>query len=170
MLSFVDELRVPLVTVLHSVLRTPDQDQLGVMKRLAVSSDRLVVMSEMGADLLSEVYGVPDEKIEFVPHGIPDVPFIDPIFYKDKFGLDGKSVILTFGLLSPGKGVENVIAALPGITKQYPDVVFVVLGATHPNIKKQDGEATVCPCKDWQQTWVLRAMLCSTIASSISAS
>lgn len=141
MLSFVDELRVPLVTVLHSVLRTPDQDQLGVMKRLAVSSDRLVVMSEMGADLLSEVYGVPDEKIEFVPHGIPDVPFIDPIFYKDKFGLDGKSVILTFGLLSPGKGVENVIAALPGITKQYPDVVFVVLGATHPNIKKQDGEA-----------------------------
>lgn len=141
LLAFVEELRVPLVTVLHSILRDPNTDQLGVMKRLTSSSDRLVVMSEMGARILSEIYSVPDEKIEFIPHGIPDVPFTDPIFYKDKFGLDGKSVILTFGLLSPGKGIENVILALPEITKRHPDVVFVVLGATHPNIRKQDGEA-----------------------------
>lgn len=141
LLTFVEELRVPLVTVLHSILRDPNTDQRRVMKRLTASSDRLVVMSHMGADILSEVYGVPDEKIEFIPHGIPDVPFTDPIFYKDKFGLDGKNVILTFGLLSPGKGVEIVIQALPEITRQNPDVVFVVLGATHPNVKKQDGEA-----------------------------
>lgn len=141
LLTFVEELRVPLVTTLHSVLRDPDADQLSVMKRLIDSSDRMVVMSEMGAEILSEVYSVGHEKIEFIPHGIPDVPFIDPIFYKDKFGLDGKDVILTFGLLSPGKGVENVIQALPEIVKRHPDVVFVVLGATHPNVKKQDGEA-----------------------------
>lgn len=141
LLTFVEELRVPLVTVLHSILREPNTDQLGVMKRLTAASDRLVVMSDMGADILSEVYSVPDERIEFIPHGIPDVPFTDPIFYKDKFGLDGKSVILTFGLLSPGKGVETVIQALPEITRQHPDVVFVVLGATHPNVKKQDGES-----------------------------
>lgn len=141
LLTFVEELRVPLVTTLHSILRTPNTDQLAVMNRLTASSDRLVVMSNMGADILSEVYAVPDEKIEFIPHGIPDVPFTDPIFYKDKFGLDGKSVILAFGLLSPGKGIETVIRALPEITRQHPDVVFVILGATHPNVKKQDGEA-----------------------------
>ncbi len=139
-LTLVRELRVPLVTVLHTILLDPDADQRGVMDELADSSDRLVVMSKMGADILSGIYSIPDEKIEFIPHGIPDVPFIDPIFYKDKFGLEGKDVILTFGLLSPGKGIENVICALPEIVKHHPDVVFVVLGATHPNVKKQEGE------------------------------
>jgi glycosyltransferase involved in cell wall biosynthesis len=141
LLAFVEELRVPLVTVLHTVLREPDQDQIAVMRRLTASSDRLVIMSKMGAEILSEVYSVPDEKIELIPHGIPDVPFTDPVFYKDKFGLEGKTVILTFGLLSSGKGIEHVIQALPEITKSHPDVVFVVLGATHPNVKKQEGEA-----------------------------
>lgn len=141
LLTFVEQLRVPLVTVLHTILRDPDPAQIGVMKRVTASSDRLIVMSKMGADILSEVYSVPDEKIEFIPHGIPDVPFVDPIYYKDKLGLDGKRVLLTFGLLAPGKGIENIIQALPEITAQNSDVVLVVLGATHPNIKKQDGEA-----------------------------
>lgn len=140
-LTLVNELRVPLVTVLHTMLREPNQDQRRVLEELAGVSDRLIVMSKMGADILSEVYSVPDEKIACIPHGIPDVPFIDPNFYKDKFGVEGKTVILTFGLLSPNKGIENVIRALPEITDRYPEVVFIVLGATHPNVRKQDGEA-----------------------------
>lgn len=140
-LTLVKELRVPLVTVFHTMLREPNADQRRVLEELAGLSDRLIVMSKMGADILSDVYSVPDEKIDCIPHGIPDVPFIDPNFYKDKFGVEGKTVILTFGLLSPNKGIENVIRALPEITNRYPDVVFIVLGATHPNVIKQDGEA-----------------------------
>ena len=140
-LTLVKELRVPLVTVLHTMLREPNEDQRRVLEELAGLSDRLIVMSKIGADILSDVYSVPDEKIDCIPHGIPDVPFIDPNFYKDKFGVEGKTVILTFGLLSPNKGIENVIRALPEITDQFPDVVFIVLGATHPNVIKQDGEA-----------------------------
>jgi glycosyltransferase involved in cell wall biosynthesis len=141
LLTLVKELRVPLVTTFHTILRDPNVDQRGVMEMLIASSDRLVVMSRLGAEILSDLYSAADDKIEIIPHGIPDVPFIDPIFHKGKFGLEGKSVILTFGLLSPGKGIENVILALPEITRQHPDLVFVVLGATHPNIKKQEGEA-----------------------------
>jgi glycosyltransferase involved in cell wall biosynthesis len=141
LLALVKELRVPLVTVLHTILRDPDPDQRGVMDELTNASDRLVLMSKVGAGILSDVYSVPDEKIEFIPHGIPDVPFVDPVFYKDKFGLEGKDVILTFGLLSPGKGIENVIRALPAIVKHHPDLVFVVLGATHPTVMREDGEA-----------------------------
>jgi len=140
-LTLVNELRVPLVTVCHTILREPTPDQRSVLEELAGRSDRLVVMSKLGAEILSEVYSVPAKKIDWIPHGIPDVPFIDSNFYKDKFGVEGKAVILTFGLLSPNKGIENVIRALPEITAQCPDVVFLVLGATHPNVKKQDGEA-----------------------------
>ncbi len=141
LLTLIDALKVPLVTVLHSILREPDAHQFSVMKKLVTASDRLVVMSSMGADILAEVYSVPATQIEYIPHGIPDAPFIDPIFYKGNFGLEGKQVILTFGLLSPGKGVEYVIRALPAIVRQHPDVVFVVLGATHPNVKRHEGEA-----------------------------
>jgi len=141
LLTLVDALKVPLVTVLHSILREPDVHQFAVMKRLTAASDRLVVMSRTGAEILSEVYSVPDAQIEYIPHGIPDVPFIDPIFYKDKFSLEGKQVVLTFGLLSAGKGIEYVIRALPAVVERHPDVVFVVLGATHPNVKKHEGEA-----------------------------
>lgn len=140
-LTFANELRVPLVSVLHTILRDPNPDQHRVLQELANLSDRLVVMSKLGGEILSKVYSVPDEKIDYIPHGIPDVPFIDPNYYKDQFGIEGKTVILTFGLLSPNKGVENAIEAMPRIIDQYPDVVLVVLGATHPHVIKQDGEA-----------------------------
>lgn len=139
-LALLRELRIPIVTTLHTVLREPDPNQRRVMEELANLSDRLVVMSQRSADFLQDIYGVPTAKIDLIPHGIPDVPFVDSNFYKDKFGVEGKMVLLTFGLLSPNKGLENVIAALPAILKQYPDVVYMVLGATHPHVKKHDGE------------------------------
>lgn len=104
-----------------------------MLEQVAALSDRLVVMSERGAEFLQEVYGVQPDKIDVIPHGIPDVPFVDPSFHKDLFGVEGKQVLLSFGLLSASKGIENVIAALPAIVARYPNVVYIILGATHPN-------------------------------------
>ncbi|HVH20473.1 MAG TPA: glycosyltransferase family 4 protein [Myxococcota bacterium] len=140
-LALLRDLRMPLVTTLHTVLRDPDSRQRRVLQEVADRSDRLIVMSEMAADFLRGVHGVATGKIDVIPHGIPDVPFVDPNFYKDKFEVEGKSVLLTFGLLSPNKGIEHVIDALPEIVRQRPDVVYVVLGATHPHVKRSDGES-----------------------------
>jgi glycosyltransferase involved in cell wall biosynthesis len=90
---------------------------------------------------LKEIYKVPEEKIDLIPHGIPDMPFVDPNFYKDRFGVEGKYVLLTFGLISPGKGIESVLWALPKIIEKFPNVVYIILGATHPNIVKEQGES-----------------------------
>lgn len=139
-LALLRELRMPVVTTLHTVLREPDPQQRRVMKELAEWSDRLVVLSQRGRQFLQEVYGVPAEKIDWIPHGIPDVPFVDPNFYKDRFGVEGKLVLLTFGLLSPNKGIEYVIEALPAIVAANPNVVYILLGATHPHVKRNDGE------------------------------
>ncbi len=139
-LALLSRLRAPIVTTLHTVLRDPDAYQRHVLKEVAELSDRVVVMSERASGFLQEIYGVPAEKINLIPHGIPDVPFVDPNFYKDQFGVAGKTVLLTFGLLSPNKGIENVIAALPDVIAQFPDVVYIVLGATHPHVKQHEGE------------------------------
>ena len=103
-------------------------------------SDRLVVMSERGVEFLHNIYNVASEKIDMIPHGIPDIPFVDPSFNKDLFGVEGKIVLLSFGLLSPNKGIETVISALPEIVARYPDVVYIVVGATHPHIIQHEGE------------------------------
>ncbi|MFC1905817.1 glycosyltransferase family 4 protein [Chloroflexota bacterium] len=134
------ELRMPIVTTLHTILRDPNPDQKRVLKEIAALSDRLVVMSKRGAEFLNEVYGVLPEKIDLIPHGIPDVPFVDPSFYKDLFGAEGKIVLLSFGLLSASKGIENVIAALPAILARHPNVMYIVLGATHPQVLLNEGE------------------------------
>ncbi len=139
-LALLRELRMPIVTTLHTVLREPDHNQRRVMKELAALSDRLVVMSRRAAGFLQTIYDVPGTKIDLIPHGIPDVPFVDSNFYKDQFGVEGKTVLLTFGLLSANKGIETVIEALPAILEQYPNVVYMVVGATHPHVKKHDGE------------------------------
>ena len=125
---------MPIVTTLHTILREPDPDQRRVLEEVAGLSDRLVVMSARGAEFLHEIYGVPQEKIDFIPHGIPDVPFVDPSFHKDVFGVEGKIVLLSFGLLSANKGIENVIAALPAILARYPNVVYIIVGATHRGV------------------------------------
>src|SRR5512136_337437 len=139
-LALLRELRMPVVTTLHTILRDPDPDQRRVLEEVAALSDRLVVMSERGGEFLQEVYRVPPGKIDFIPHGIPDVPFVDPSFHKDLFGVEGKTVLLSFGLLSANKGIETVIAALPAIVARYPHVVYIILGATHPHVLQHEGE------------------------------
>src|SRR5690606_32604644 len=113
---------------------------LRVLQEVATLSDRLVVMSERGIEFLGRIYGVPADKIDFIPHGIPDVPFSDSSFHKDLFGVEGKMVLLSFGLLSNSKGIEDVITALPAIIAQHPDVVYLILGATHPHVVRSEGE------------------------------
>jgi glycosyltransferase involved in cell wall biosynthesis len=139
-LTLLRRLKMPLVTTLHTVLREPDDEQRAVLEEIARLSDRLVVMSELAAEMLREVYAVPSGKIDVIPHGVPEMQFMDPNYYKDKFGTEGKSVLLTFGLLSPNKGIENVIRALPAILARHPKVVYIVSGVTHPHIRKRDGE------------------------------
>ena len=139
-LELLRHLRVPFVTTLHTVLRDPTPDQRAVMEEIAALSDRLIVMSQNSAEILQEVFHVPIEKIDLIPHGIPDLPFTDPNFYKDGFGTEGKCVLLTFGLLSPNKGIENVIKALPQILSRHVNVVYMVSGVTHPHVLRREGE------------------------------
>jgi len=133
-------LKMPVVTTLHTVLREPNPDQVIVMEEIAELSDRLIVMSELSSQFLQEIYKVPVSKIDMVPHGVPDLPFLDPNFYKDRFGVEGKAVLLTFGLLSPNKGIENVIQALPRILSKHSNVAYIVAGATHPHILRREGD------------------------------
>ncbi|MEJ5358988.1 MAG: glycosyltransferase family 4 protein [Desulfobacterales bacterium] len=140
-LDLLNALRMPLVTTLHTVLERPEPGQLTVLKRIARISDRLVVMSRRSVEVLERVYDVPGRKIAFIPHGIPDVPFVDPNYYKDQYGVEGRKVILTFGLLSPGKGIEIMIEALPAVVRRHPEVVYLVLGATHPHVLREQGES-----------------------------
>ncbi|MEQ8846600.1 glycosyltransferase family 4 protein [Botrimarina sp.] len=140
-LTLLRDLRVPVVTTLHTVLPQPDKTLRRVMEQLVDLSARLTVMTERSRVTLCDVYKVPEEKIDLIAHGIPDRPFADPNFYKDQFDLAGKQVGLTFGLLSPNKGIETVIKALPDIVRSAPDFVYVVLGATHPSLLRSEGES-----------------------------
>jgi len=140
-LALLRELRMPVVITLHTVLREPRADQRRVMHELVSLSTRLVVMAERGRQMLQEIYQAPPAKIDLIPHGIPDVGFVDPTYFKDQFGVEGRVVLLTFGLLSPNKGIEHVLNALPQILADFPDVVYIVLGATHPNELREHGEA-----------------------------
>jgi glycosyltransferase involved in cell wall biosynthesis len=139
-LELLRRLRMPFATTLHTVLREPTPGQREVMQEIAALSDRLIVMSQQSAEILQEVFNVPAEKIDLIPHGIPDLPFTDPSFYKDGFGTEGKEVLLTFGLLSPNKGIENVIKALPQILAKHSNVVYMVSGVTHPHILRREGD------------------------------
>ena len=142
--SFIIELtrnlKVPLVTTFHTVLKDPLPEELKITAQLCEQSDRLIVMSERGADFLRDIYQVPENKIVLIHHGIPDVPFLDPDPCKKKVAADDKIVILTFGLLSPGKGIEFMIDALPEIVDSHPEVLYFVVGATHPHCKAESGE------------------------------
>jgi len=139
-LYLIENLNKPLVTTLHTVLEKPSSDELKVIKQIAFHSSYVVVQSERAVMMLQKIYDIAPEKIVFIPHGAPDVQFLDTSYYKDKFRLTDKKVILTFGLLGPGKGMEDVINALAEVVKEYPDVVYIILGATHPNVKRQFGE------------------------------
>jgi glycosyltransferase involved in cell wall biosynthesis len=140
LLALLRELKMPVVTTHHTVLREPNSEQRRVMQELIARSTRLVVMADRGRQMLEDVYQVPPGKIDVIPHGIPNIPFVDPNYYKDQFGVEGRKVLLTFGLLSPNKGIEHVLNALPRILAEFPAVVYVVLGATHPNELREQGE------------------------------
>jgi glycosyltransferase involved in cell wall biosynthesis len=133
-------LRMPVVTTLHTILRDPTREQKLVLQEVIKLSARVVSMAEKGIEFLRDIYETPLDKIDLIPHGIPDVPFADPNYYKDKFGAEGRPVLLTFGLLSPNKGIEHVLNALPAIVQDFPKVVYIVLGATHPNLARDQGE------------------------------
>ena len=139
-LTLLRNVTAPVVTTLHTILEKPLPEQLRVMEEIIHLSDRLVVMSQRSLSLLQSVYGAPADKIDLIPHGIHDVPFMDSGFYKDKLNAEGRFVLMTFGLLSRNKGIEHVIQALPEVIKKYPNLLYVVLGATHPHVLLRDGE------------------------------
>ncbi len=133
-------LKMPVVTTLHTVLREPNLDQQVVMHKIAVRSERLIVMSHYSSRILQEVFRVPIEKIDLIPHGIPDLPFEQPEIYKEAFSCEGKSILLTFGLLSPNKGFESVIQAMPSILASHSNAVYMIAGATHPHVRAREGD------------------------------
>ena len=139
--ELLSQLKMPVVTTLHTVLAKPTPIQHDVMQRIIDTSSKIIVMSEKGQQLLRAVHDVPADKVEIIPHGIPDLPFCEPHSAKAKLGFAGRAVILTFGLLSPNKGIEAMLDAMPGIIKSCPSAVYVILGATHPNLVRQQGEA-----------------------------
>lgn len=141
LLALLHDLRVPVVTTLHTVLRQLNYHESRVMREVLERSTRLVVMTERARTILCDMYRVSPAKIDCIPHGIPDVPYFAPERYKDRLGLSGKKVLLTFGLIYPHKGIENVLHAMPEVVAEFPDVVYVVLGATHPVELRARGEA-----------------------------
>ena len=140
-LGLLRDLRMPVVTTLHTVLREPDVDQRDVLTQLADLSARVVVMTGRARTFLREIYGVPEAKIDLIAHGIPDTPFVAPDLYKEQFGVEGRLVALTFGLLSPNKGIEHMLRAVPEILDAFPNFVYIVLGATHPDLVRAQGES-----------------------------
>jgi glycosyltransferase involved in cell wall biosynthesis len=139
--GLLEDVRIPVVTTLHTVLEKFDEEQAPAFHAIARNSTRLVVMSARGAEILRGIHRVPDWKISVIPHGIPDLAFVDPNFYKEQFDVAGRPVLLTFGLLTRGKGLEIAIKALPEIVRNHPRVVYIILGATHPHLLAKEGEA-----------------------------
>ena len=139
-IELLKHLKMPVITTLHTVLREPNLDQRAVMHKIAARSERLIVMSQNSSRILQEVFRVPREKIDLIPHGIPDLPFEQPDLYKSRFSCQGKSVLLTFGLLSPNKGFESVIQAMPSILARHSNAVYMIAGATHPHVRAVEGD------------------------------
>lgn len=140
-LYLLENIKKPVVTTLHTVLESPNEDQLKVVQEINRYSSYIVVQSERAVNMINKIYSVPREKIVLIPHGAHDVPFLDTTYYKDKFQLTEKKVLLTFGLLGPGKGLEDVINALAQVVQTNPDTAYIILGATHPHVRKQYGES-----------------------------
>ncbi|TWU31389.1 glycosyltransferase family 4 protein [Novipirellula artificiosorum] len=140
LLALLRDVRIPVVSTLHTVLSQPNSVQRGVMDQLIELSSRLVVMTQRSRDTLCDTYGVSAEKVDLIAHGIPDGPDIDQKQLKEQFGIAEKQVALTFGLLSPNKGIEYVLQAIPKVAREFPDFIYLVLGATHPSLVRSEGE------------------------------
>jgi glycosyltransferase involved in cell wall biosynthesis len=139
-LALLDRTTLPVIVTLHTILEKPTADQRRVLEGLLRRAARVIVMAERGRDILQRVYGANARQIVMIPHGVPDRDLLDPAMLKGKFGWEGRKVMLTFGLLAPNKGIETVINALPAVITRHPDMLYVVLGATHPNLVAHEGE------------------------------
>lgn len=140
-LELVDRIAAPLIVTLHTVLERPDADQQAVMARLVARASKFVVMSEFGRTTLLDVYRADRDRIEVIEHGTPDRPFVERSSLRDTLGIGDRPVLSTFGLIGPGKGLETSIRALPAIAAQYPDILYRIVGATHPNLVAAEGES-----------------------------
>ncbi len=134
-------LKAPVITTVHTVINEPRQDYYRAMVDICDCSQKIVTMNERGVTMLQDTYGVPAERIHLIPHGIPDLPFVDSNYYKGKFGLEGRKTILTFGLISKNKGIEVMLRAMPEIVKTEPAAIYIVLGMTHPSVLRSEGES-----------------------------
>lgn len=139
-LEFLRRVRKPVVTTLHTVLENPNPHQRGALAEVGRYSSRLVVMAGNAAEVLRRVYGIPAEKTAFIHHGAPDVPFHGADYFKRIFRLEGREILMTFGLLSPNKGIEVVLEALRTVVPKHPEVIYLIVGATHPVVRKEHGE------------------------------
>ncbi|MDB6113777.1 MAG: hypothetical protein JWQ62_722 [Lacunisphaera sp.] len=139
-LTLLRELHIPVISHLHTVVEHPEPAAREVLEEILRRSARVIVMTQRGREILQEVHGMPADRIDLIPHGIPDMPFVDPDLYKGQFDVEGRKVLLTFGLLVPNKGIEYMIQALPEIVKAVPSVVYIVLGATHPALLRAEGD------------------------------
>ncbi|MEO7504218.1 MAG: glycosyltransferase family 4 protein [Sphingomicrobium sp.] len=140
-LDLIEDVRLPLAVTVHTVLETPSMAELEVFRRLLARADLLIVMAESGAATLRRRYGVDPRRIMVIPHGVPDRPLVAPDSLKARFGLEGRTVLMTFGLLAPDKGIAHMIEAMPAIVAAHPDALYLVVGATHPNLLRHDHDA-----------------------------
>ncbi|MBI0473931.1 glycosyltransferase [Sphingomonas sp. MA1305] len=141
LLALLDRTTLPVIATLHTVLEKPNADERRVMEGLLRRCAKVIVMAERGNEILRRVYGANPRQIAMIPHGVPDREYVDPAMLKPRFGWEGREVVLTFGLLAPNKGIETIIEALPAVVSKHPDLLYVVLGATHPNLVAHEGEA-----------------------------
>jgi glycosyltransferase involved in cell wall biosynthesis len=139
-LSLAENLKKPIALVLHTILGEPGENQKKALKQLCSLSTKIIVLANKGVDLLKDVYGISEEKIKMIPHGAPDVPFLDPSYYRDDFQLGGREVMMTFGLIGPGKGIEVAIKSMAEVVKEFPEAIYLIVGETHPVIKRERGE------------------------------
>src|SRR5262245_60740628 len=139
-LDFVCDCRKPIVTTFHTMMTNPEPLPRRIIQRIAAGSQSVVVMTKVAARLLAEVYGIAGPKVWIVPHGVPEIPFDDDGIAKERLGLAGRKVLCTFGLINRGKGLENMIKAMPQIVADCPDALYLVVGATHPQVKRYEGE------------------------------
>lgn len=140
LLTFLESIRKPVVSTLHTILDDPSTHQREVLEKVCAKSTEIVVLANKGKDLLKEVYDVPGDRVSMIPHGAPDVPFLDTSYYKEDYGIEGRPVILTFGLLGPNKGIEVAIEAMEKVAEEFPESLYIILGATHPHVKETHGE------------------------------
>lgn len=138
--ELLDRLHKPVVATLHTVLSEPSAKRHEVLKRLCQRCERVVVMAERARHLLIDTYEVPSRRIRVIHHGVREMPFNDTEPFKKRFGLNGRPTILTFGLLSPNKGIETMLDALARVVRRHPDVAYIILGMTHPGVKRESGE------------------------------